>query len=382
MKQSKRRRYELTGHIPGTTVLRRSQATSITYSLGSNHVGLRAANERLVLSLIRTHGQLSKAQIADLSGLTAQTASVIARSLVEAGLLLVGEPVRGKVGQPYVPMSLNPEGAMFFGMHVEDSEARLALVNFTGTVVSERVLELTDVNVDKIVAFAREAIVGLRDGFDADRWSRVQGLGVSWSSGSADRANLPWKQVEAVFFEFGQSLGLATYVSSDAVAACSAELIYGHGVGIADFLYVFIDRSISGGLVQNGHIRFSRDDTGPNIGQFRIATSNGSLVPLRTLAGDGMTATERIPSLARNIAYAVHSASSVVNFDAVIIDGDLKHDQLHRLTSELRSTLTDLSGADTPFVNEGSRGLKGATIGAACLPLVDRFFPEVPQGTR
>jgi len=372
----------LTGHIPGTTVLRRSQATNMPQSLGSNHVGLRAANERLVLSLIRTHGQLSKSQIADLSGLTAQTASVIARSLVDAGLLLVGDPVRGKIGQPYVPMGLNPEGAMFLGLHVEDSEARLALVNFTGAVVSERVFPLTEVDVDKIVVLARAAIIGLRDGFDADQWSRVQGLGVSWSSGSADRANLPWKQVESVFLEFGQSLGLATYVSSDAVAACSAELIYGHGSGIGDFLYIFIDRSISGGLVQNGRICFSRDDTGPNIGRFRVTSSDGSLVPLRTLVRDRKASAARIPSLARNIAYAVHSASSVVNFDAVIVDGDLLHDQLHRLTSELRSTLSDLSGADIPFVNQGLRGLKGAALGAACLPLVDRFFPDLPQGTR
>lgn len=372
----------MTGHIPGTTVLRRTQLSSATHSLGSNHVGLRAANERLVLSLIRMHGQLSKAQIADLSGLTAQTASVIARSLVEAGLLLVGEPVRGKIGQPYVPMSLNPDGAMFFGIHVEDSEARLALVNFTGSIISERVLKLAAVDIDKIVAFAREAITAFRDGFDADQWSRVQGLGISLASGSADRANLPWKQVEAEFFEFGQSLGLATYVSSDAVSACSAELIYGHGVGVSDFLYVFIDRSISGGMVQNGRIRFSRDDTGPNIGQFLVATPDGSLVPLRTLADSGGAPADRLSTLARNIAYAVHSASSVVNFDAVIIDGDLSHDHLHRLTSELRSTLSDLAGVDIPFVSEGSLALKGAAIGAACLPLADRFFPEGPQATR
>lgn len=368
----------MTGHIPGTTVLRRTQVAHLPHSLGSNHVALRAANERLVLSLIRTHGQLSKAQIADLSGLTAQTASVIARSLVEAGLLVVGEPVRGKVGQPYVPMSLNPDGAMFFGIHVEDSEARLALVNFTGSIIAEHVLDLSAVDLDRIITFASEAITGFRAGFDADQWARVQGLGVSLSSGSADRANLPWKQVETAFFDFGQSLGLATYVSSDAVSACSAELIYGHGVGVADFLYVFIDHSISGGLVQNGRIRFSRDDTGPNIGQFLVATAKGTLVPLRTLADEGRPHVDRVPGLARNIAYAVHSASSVVNFDAVIVDGDLPQDQLHKLTSELRSALSDLTDGDIPFVNEGSLRSKGAAIGAACLPLADRFFPENP----
>jgi predicted NBD/HSP70 family sugar kinase len=369
----------LTGHIPGTTVLRRSHLASAQQSLGSNHVGLRAANERLVLSLIRTHGPLSKAQIAELSGLTAQTASVIARSLVEAGLLLVGAPVRGKIGQPYVPMSLNPDGAMFFGLHVEDAEARLALVNFTGSVIAERVLSPTTPDIGEIVGFAREAIQGFRQDFDAEQWLRVQGLGISLSWASADRANLPWQEVEARFFDLGQSMGLATYVSSDAVSACSAELIYGHGVGLSDFLYVFIDHSISGGLVQNGRIRFSRDDTGPNIGQFLVATARGELVPLRSLADIGRGSNpspELIRTLARNIGYAAHSASSVVNYEAVIVDGNLPQDMLHMLTSELRSTLLDFSGGNGPMVSEGSLGRKGATIGAACLPLADRFFPE------
>ncbi|TIW84175.1 MAG: MarR family transcriptional regulator, partial [Mesorhizobium sp.] len=55
---------------------------------GANQVGLRASNERLALSLIRIHGQLSKAQIAEITGLTKQTASVIVRSLEAEGLLV------------------------------------------------------------------------------------------------------------------------------------------------------------------------------------------------------------------------------------------------------------------------------------------------------
>ena len=85
---------------------------------GSNQTGMRAHNERLVLSLIRKHGPMAKAAIARMTGLSAQTVSVIMRALEADGLLVKGEPVRGKVGQPSVPMGLRAQGAYFLGLKV------------------------------------------------------------------------------------------------------------------------------------------------------------------------------------------------------------------------------------------------------------------------
>ena len=44
---------------------------------GANQARMRAYNERLVLSLIRRHGQLSKAEIARRSGLSAQAVTMV-----------------------------------------------------------------------------------------------------------------------------------------------------------------------------------------------------------------------------------------------------------------------------------------------------------------
>ncbi len=77
-------------------------------SRGTNQSGVRLYNERLVLSLIRRHGSLAKAEIARLTGLSAQTISVIMRQLEADGLVVKEAPQRGKIGQPSVPFSLNP----------------------------------------------------------------------------------------------------------------------------------------------------------------------------------------------------------------------------------------------------------------------------------
>ena len=77
---------------------------------------MRAHNERIVLSLVRLHRQIHKVDLARLTGLSTQTISIITNQLTADGLLLRGTPQRGRIGQPSVPYSLNPEGALAFGV--------------------------------------------------------------------------------------------------------------------------------------------------------------------------------------------------------------------------------------------------------------------------
>jgi len=81
-------------------------ASARLHPRGSSQGGLRQYNERVVLQAIRLHGALPAAEIARLTHLTPQTVSQISRRLLDDGLLAKGELVRGKVGQPSVPMAL------------------------------------------------------------------------------------------------------------------------------------------------------------------------------------------------------------------------------------------------------------------------------------
>ena len=105
---------------------------------GTNQSGVRERNERLVLSILRREGPLPKAEIARRTGLSAQTASVIMRALESDGLISKGEKVRGRVGQPSVPMSLEPDGVYFFGLSVGRRSVELILTNFIGEEIAHR----------------------------------------------------------------------------------------------------------------------------------------------------------------------------------------------------------------------------------------------------
>jgi predicted ArsR family transcriptional regulator len=102
------------------------------FSRGTHQPGLRAYHARLLLSLIRRHGSLPKAEIARRTGLSPQTISVIVRQLEADGLLTKEKPQRGKVGQPLVPFSLNPDGAYFIGLKVGRRSGDLVLLDLAG----------------------------------------------------------------------------------------------------------------------------------------------------------------------------------------------------------------------------------------------------------
>ncbi|APO77162.1 ROK family transcriptional regulator protein (plasmid) [Rhizobium etli 8C-3] len=368
----------MTGHIPGTTVLRGVQFTERNRA-GTNHVALRAGNERLVLSLIRTHGSLSKAQLAELSGLAAQTASVISRSLIDAGLLLAGTPVRGKVGQPYVPLSLNPTGASFLGVHVDKHEIRTAHVNFIGEVMSETVQQVDDPDREHVAKCLHEAASRIREECDRDQRARFQAIGVSIASGSlsGDRSAVTWDEIETCFQEVGRSLDLPVSVSTDALAACSAELIYGLGPTTPDFLYVFLADTVGGGLVQDRRIRFSRGDTGPNLGKLLVPSGKARPASLNNLALGSSGDANSIGQLAEGIAYAIANCAALMPCQTVIVDGPLPAHTLRLVMAKLRSAIAklDFPGAAEIVAREGSMTRKSIAMGAACLPLLDRYYP-------
>ena len=67
---------------------------------GSNQIGMRQYNERVVLHAIRLHGSLPKADLARLTQLSTQTVSLIIDRLHADGLVVKQAAVRGRVGQP------------------------------------------------------------------------------------------------------------------------------------------------------------------------------------------------------------------------------------------------------------------------------------------
>ncbi|MFS2052394.1 winged helix-turn-helix transcriptional regulator, partial [Variovorax sp. CT11-76] len=131
---------------------------------GSNQVGMRQFNERTVLQALRVHGSLPKADLARLTGLSAQTIGLITARLEEDGLIVKQSRVRGRIGQPSVPLALNPDGAFAIGVKVGRRGAEWLLIDFTARVRERHAMAYDFPDAEALLPAIAQHTHRLRDG--------------------------------------------------------------------------------------------------------------------------------------------------------------------------------------------------------------------------
>ncbi len=380
---------------------------------GSNQSGMRAHNERLVLSLVRQQGALSKSDIARMTGLSNQTVSVIMRSLETEGLLLRGEPVRGRIGQPSVPMSLAAEGAFFLGLKIGRRSADLMLVDFLGSVRATRRQVYRYPTPSNVVAFVTEALPAVLATLPPAQRDRVGGMGIAmpfqlWNwvryIGAPQSQMDQWRDRD-IQAEIAAITGMAVHVQNDATAACGAELVFGTGEKPKDFLYFYFGTFIGGGLVLNGQLFTGRTGNAGGVGPMPVPGPDGTLQRLfdvasmsrlaETMEAAGESADHLwqqhaqwhvspaildgwLDHAAQGIAYAALSAAALIELEAVMIDGWMPAHIRADLTRRTDAALMrlDLSGVEPPVVRQGTVGADARALGAAAIPLAHRYLVD------
>lgn len=374
--------------------------------LGTNQTGVRVQNERLLLSLLHRHGSLAKRDITQLTGLSAQTVSVITRQLEGDGLLLRGEPVRGKVGQPSVPMSLNPDGSWFLGLKVGRRNTELVLIDFVGRVRATRREVFALPQPDEICSFVERAVTEFRQELGSGMM-RIAGLGVAmpfelwaWSeaAGAPPDAMAIWRDTD-LRLQLAHLFGFPVCLMNDGTAACGAELAFGAHRHLNDYVYFHIGSFVGGGLVISQSLYAGRSGNAGALGSMPMQGSrqlidDASIITLeRRLRERGCDlsslwpedsawgeyepeASAWIETAAKSLARAIASAASVIDFEAAVIDGAIPEPVRKRLVLATKRSLAelDLPGLVMPSVLEGSIGQGAKALGAASLPLFDKYL--------
>ena len=384
-------------------------------SRGSSQTGVRLYNERLILSLIRRHPGLAKVEIARLTGLSTQTTTVIINRLEADGLLLAGEPQRGRIGQPSVPYTLNPDGAFGLGLMIGRRSSDLVLMDFVAGIRARRRTIYPFPLPDDILAFAEREVPGLLAELPDALQGRISGIGVAmpfelWNW-KADLQTRPgaldeWRDFD-VASELARRLpGWPVRVCNDATSACAAELTFGAGAAYRDFAYFYVGTFIGGGIVLNGSLFpgrsgnagalgsmpiMRREDNGEASLQQLIRTASIYRLERRLIAagrpgtdiwlspGDWSSFEETldgwITEAAGALAQAVATLLSVIDFEAIIIDGAFPADVRRRLVARTNEQWAgmDRQGLTDAVVVEGSIGRDARAIGGAALPLLAAF---------
>lgn len=367
---------------------------------GTNQVDVRGYNERLVLQLIRKHGSLTKAEATRATGLSPNASSVIFRALESEGLIIRGDPIRGRIGQPSVPLKINPDAHHYLSLRIGRRSLEIAVVNFVGEIISRSRKPLPFPTPDGALEFFKAELGGVLKSAKKSRKS-ISGMTVampfelwSWTEefGAPKEEMEAWRDFDIVS-ELKKIVSWEILVENDATAACRAEQVFGSHGDKQDWVYFFVGTFIGGGIVLNGSVfpgsRRNSGGFGPmrvpeQIGGNRLVDHASLVVLERSIAARGgdpfaiyaedsdwseyePLLSDWISKAAINLSHAIVSSLSVLDFDAAVIDGAFPNDVKKRLVSEVRRQLsqTDLQGVHYLDVEPGQVGRRARTVSAA-----------------
>lgn len=365
---------------------------------GLNQTSVRTYNERLVMSLLRQHDSLSRMDLGQLSGLSAQTISVIVRALERDGLILPGEAQRGRVGPPTKPMFLNPDGAFAIGIKINAKSTDVVLIDFIGVVRDHREYPYAFPDSRKVLTDLAESLTAVRVQMPKEHLSRIVGVGIALPADIDLWPKPEWSAPPGATWggidlerEVSALAGLPTYIQSDVTAAAAAEGTFGAARTLDDFAYFYIGAQSASRVILNHHIYAGRRNPGvvSEAGDNRLSTLSDLDALVRAADMDpapiwraaeawpdfGDVLGRWIDDTADSLVRAFLTVSAFVDVDCAIIDGRFPPTVRERVRAAVAERLSGGNIAP-PTILEGKVGFFAKAVGAASVPFHSRFMVE------
>jgi predicted NBD/HSP70 family sugar kinase len=363
---------------------------------GSNAVGVRRYNERLILATIRRLNGASKADLSRITGLSPQAAVRIVESLADEGRLVRAGKRTGGMGQPSIIYRINSDSGCTIGVEIGRNRLTCTMLDFDGRIIASD-SQRTDFPspqsaADRIRAFAQGHLPQLRreqrDGFLG------YGIAMPWfigewreEAGIADRQAREWSAAGLEDF-FQRALDGPVLFENDGNAGALAELMCGVGMGLANFLYIHIGNFVGGGLILNGEIKRGRNGNAGALASMPIPRGEGldfllHSASLYQFSPDGKPhgdqEREWLAQCAGALAFTIIGANSLLDLDAVIIGGALSQDSLHVLRAMVQDRIREAAPRDffEPDLLIGRNGETAPALGAGLLPLYSTYSPNL-----
>lgn len=221
----------------------------------------RAATRSAVLDLVRSHGTLSRVELAERTGLTPATITHVVRELVADGLVHeVGRQRSG--GSPRRLLAVDPSRWYAVGVQLDRCSATVVVLDFAGRTAARTTLRGSGHEApDRYLALVARRVRALLDdtGVPAEH---VLGVGVA-THGPQDtergvlltpQPTPAWRE-HTLVTDLATRLGLPVRLENDATAAAVGEQWAGEQLTAgapATFGLVYCSSGLGGGVVVDG----------------------------------------------------------------------------------------------------------------------------------
>ncbi|MGN6333181.1 MAG: ROK family protein [Motilibacteraceae bacterium] len=237
---------------------------------------LRRDNAALIAQHVLQEPGASRSDLCVVTGLSPGAVTKIVSSLLEEGVVQEGSPALSSVGgRPRVPLYPAPGRYRLAGVHIGLRWCIGALVDLSGTVRHEELLQHDDLSPASVLANVGRLLDRLERAAGSHR---LVGAGVS-SGGWVDPGSalvhahpgMGWRDVDLAAVVDGRQYPVQ--VDSTVRALAAAESLFGASRGVSDSVQVFIGNSVGVAVTIGGEVQVGAHAAAGVIDHLPVLTS-------------------------------------------------------------------------------------------------------------
>jgi predicted NBD/HSP70 family sugar kinase len=362
-----------------------------------------SANERMILEIIRRNSGIMRSSITALTNLTQSSVHRIIDSLIEKGLLTMGDTVVHGRGKPSRTLSLDEKARYSIGISVNTDCVAVAICNFIGDVVDYQILAIQPTDYARTLLKIKEHVLGVLSQYCISQ-TKIAGIGFGLAGyfvGPEHYFSPPeplsnWALVD-LRHEIMTLFEMPVWTENNATTGAIGEAFLGAGLEFSTFGYFSFNYGFGGGIVIDGKpIRGAFGNAGeisrvytqqegphrPALGELlKRLRMNGIEVPnistLRTeFNPDWPGVAAWVDEIAPQLNRAIDAMYAVIDPEAIVFGGELPKKLGELLLAVPPSPREHRWGYPASYPRIINSRLEGdcAAIGAAFLPLIYQYF--------
>ena len=216
---------------------------------------IRKMNTSIVLDCLRMHAPLSRANLAERTGLNRSTVSSIVSDLIDQTLVRETEYQSSGVGRPGMSLELDPRGGCAIGVEIGVDFISVILTDFVADVLWRRRVPSNFAESQEIIFRRAEELVARALALSEEQGLQSLGIGlgvpglVDVREGTLVMApNLGWQDVPLERI-WSTRFHLPVFVENEANAAALGEYFFGVARDVASFIYLSAGVGLGGGII-------------------------------------------------------------------------------------------------------------------------------------
>lgn len=375
--------------------------------IGNNPTRSRDHNRKIILDLLRQHGQLGRKELAAMARLSPPAVGNILDTLLSQELILDMGRLRHGRGQPALQFAINPKGAHTLGFEIGVKGIIGVALDLGGNPIDKKRFFLNEFSPERCLAILREEQSRIAQKAPGE----LLGIGivmpgpfVTEGMAGVGPTTLPvWEILTAEILT--DTLNTNVFIENDANAAALAEALFGTAARLRDFAMLYFGEGVGLGIInagrlfrgsfgnagEIGHIQITADGLLCSCGQHGCLERYVSRHALGEALGESLSpgAVTRLWEAGNSelnawIARAGHILTPIIALienlldpQTIVIGGQLPAPVIDAIMRHIRLGVSVAARKDRtlPRLIRGDTGSFTAALGAAALPFYDTITP-------